>query len=151
MIRRALPTFFIAALSLCLSACAAEDSAPVPQGLDIQFSGENDGQAPCRIERLAVVDQDQYPLYMVRGEGNYRLEDGQTRNIPVQIQFLSLDGVDDDTAITLTDFDVTCDQVAIEWTIEYCQNHDREHMECPPFNVSGQEAFREFTLAFEGD
>lgn len=132
-----------------LSACSVETPAPTPTGLDIRFEAVDGGQPPCQIRRIARVDQALHSLYMVRGESRYQLSDGQTRNIPIQIQFRGTDGVVTDEVITLTDFDASCDQVAVEWEIEYCQNQARERVECPDFEISGQEEIREFSLSFE--
>ncbi|MEM9304295.1 MAG: hypothetical protein AAGE01_19445 [Pseudomonadota bacterium] len=137
------------AASVLLAGCSPETAATGPEGLAIELGAQDNGAAPCRIERLARVDQALHSLYMVRGEGRYKLVDGRTRQIPVQIQFRGVEGVVSDDAMTLTDFEVGCDQVAIEWTIEYCQDHNRKKGPCPPFEVTGDSAFRSFSLSFE--
>jgi hypothetical protein len=149
MARNSIIRFCLVLSAAILTACGGETADTGPTGLDIRFEAVNDGQAPCQIRRIARVDQALHSLYMVRGEGNYRLSDGQTRNIPVQIQFRGMDGVVSDEVITSTDFDATCDQVAIEWVIEYCQNQAREQVECPEFQVTGVGELAEFTLGFE--
>jgi len=149
MIRTPIFCFSLVLAAAILTACGGEPADTGPRGLDIRFEAVNEGQPPCQIRRIARVDQALHSLYMVRGEGRYRLSDGQVVDIPVQVQFRATDGVVSDEAITLTEFDVSCDQVAVEWTIEYCQNQAREQVECPSFEVSGQDEIREFSLSFE--
>lgn len=137
------------ALVLLVAACSAETPPAAPEGLEITLAAANDGEAPCRIERTARYDQSSRPMYMIRGEGRYSLVDGSRRSIPVQIRFLGMDGIVDDEAVTLTDFDVTCDQVSIEWMIEECESQDRRMVECPQVDVIGETDFRSFELVFE--
>ncbi|MEM7055179.1 MAG: hypothetical protein AAF446_11650 [Pseudomonadota bacterium] len=139
----------LVALVLLIAACSSETPPAAPEGLEITLTAANDGAAPCRIERVARYDQSSQPMYMIRGEGRYSLADGSRRSIPVQIRFLGMDGIVDDEAVTLTDFDATCDQVSIEWTIEECESQDRDRVECPPFDMIGETDFRSFELVFE--
>ena len=132
---------------LLTSACSSETPA-VPQGLEISLSAQNEGSAPCRIERIARNDQSGQSLYMVRGEGQYSLADGSLRSIPVQIQFLGLDGVVKDTSITLTDFDASCSDVSIEWLIEECTDSERNVIDCPELTLTGQEHFASVDVTF---
>ena len=134
---------------LLVAACSAETPSVAPEGLEITLTAANDGAAPCRIERIARYDQSSQPMYMIRGESRYALVDGSQRSIPVQIRFLGMDGIVDDEAVTLTDFDASCDQVSIEWTIEECESQDRSIVECPSFDIIGQAAFRSFELSFD--
>lgn len=137
------------ALLACLAGCSSDSATQSSPNLRIQLNAMNSGQAPCEIGRIATVDQSRNQLYMVRGEGIYRLDGGQSTDIPVQIQFRGLEGVVEDRAITGPELDAACDQLAIEFTIESCQNQSRELIECPPFDINGQEAFRAFSLEFE--
>ena len=141
-----LPWVLLPAL-LLISACTSETSA-APQGLEISLGAQNEGSAPCRIERIARNDQSGQSLYMVRGEGQYSLADGSLRSRPVQIQFLGLDRVVEDTSITLTDFDASCSEVSIKWRIEQCTDSERNVIDCPEFTLTGQEYFASVDVAF---
>lgn len=149
MIFRSLSYAMFVALVLLVAGCSAETPSASPEGLEITLTAANQGAAPCRIERIARYDQSSQPLYMIRGESRYSLADGSLRSIPVQIQFLGMDGIVDDEAVTLTDFDASCDQVSIEWAIEECESQDRTMVECPPFEIMGEDAFQSFELSFE--
>jgi len=143
------PSLCCPAVALCcllLIACSDQSGPTGTDGLQIEFFAENQGAAPCQIKRVARIDQSLHSLYMVRGSGRYALDDGQTRDIPIQIQFRGMEGVVEDTKITLTDFEAPCSDVSIDWQIESCRDQDRALFDCPTVSVQGQEAFRALDL-----
>jgi len=119
-----------------------------PQGLEVTLTAMDNGTAPCRIGRRARYDQSNGPLYFIRGEGEYSTLDGQFTNMPLQIQYRAVDGIVEDSGVTMPELPAPCNQLTIEWRIEQCENQDRELVQCPNIELLGESAFREVNVLF---
>lgn len=126
---------------LWLVGCGGEAGGDAWTGVRIDLAVDPSGTDACRIERVARIDQDATPLYMVRGEAGYSAPDHPLRRIPIQIQFRGIEGVVTDRAVTLTDLPVACSDVSIEMAFEECVAMDRSAVDCPPIELRGQDAF----------
>lgn len=131
---------FAALVLSTLSACGP-GSAPSLDGVSIRLSADDAGAEACRVERIARVDQDVTPLYLMRGEAVYAADGFAERRIPVQVRFLTVEGPAEDRAVTLTDLPVPCAEVSIDLVIDECVSVERTPTACPTVTLDGQDAF----------
>lgn len=132
----------VAALVLMTTAsCTGDGSGESLDGVRIELAVDPSGVDACRVERVARVDQNVTPLYMLRGTSTYSAPGHPERHIPIQVQFRGIEGEVTDRAVTLTDLPVECRQVTIDLVIEECISIERSPTVCPSIELRGQEAF----------
>ncbi|MEM9288286.1 MAG: hypothetical protein AAGA36_08095 [Pseudomonadota bacterium] len=96
----------------------------------------------CRPEITTTISGD-VPIYMVKGEQKMDSKSGgQVTSFPLQIQFVgtSMDNVKKSKSILLSNYEIPCANMTIEWSDVNCQADDRSVMDCPAFITKGAKA-----------
>jgi hypothetical protein len=134
---------------IALIGCGSEDRSQASSidGLLMTFSQPQHDDTDCRVRRITPINQDQHPLYILRGDTLYRNSaTGQGKDIPLQVQFRGIEGRQSQQTIALPEFNVACSQLVINVDVGECIDQNRKHMKCPPITLRGADAFAEITL-----
>ena len=145
------PILLLVCTCSILSAChSSEVGQPsntnaVEDGILVSLKASVDNEGNCRPEKKTTLHSEQNPkaeLYMLHGEQRYAQADGYVfTTIPLQEKMGS-------SSTVLMNKTLPCDQIVVEIEVSHCVYYDqnRQEMQCPNIQVSGEDQFKTFKL-----